>query len=120
MKPMLVKPDQRGPISLTRSDAVTVSRLLDSSAPSCASAAQQNLLGVVVRHFFDWPSLRERQAPPEVAHTAQPLIATPIAQQAAGVRESQGSNNASQDAHEVSQKVRRNRQGPPTTRGKAD
>jgi len=80
----------------------------------------KNLLGVVVRHFFDWASPQERQAPPEVAHTAQPLIATPIAQLAAGVRESQGSNNASQDAHEVSQKVRRNRQGPPTTRGKAD
>lgn len=41
MKPMLVKPDQRDPISLTRFNAVTVSRLLDSSASSCASAAQQ-------------------------------------------------------------------------------
>jgi len=41
MKLMLIKLDQHDPISLTRFDAVTVSRLLDSSALSCALAAQQ-------------------------------------------------------------------------------
>ena len=41
MKLMLVKPDQCDPISLIRFDAVTISRLLDSSALSCALAVQQ-------------------------------------------------------------------------------